>query len=343
MNNGTILRKGSVIGAVTPSWAGPEAFPKVFDLGLKLLKENFNVTTKEYANTRESKYVLSKNPQKRAEDLMLAFEDTETDMIISSIGGDDSIRILPFLNLERIKKNPKLFMGFSDSTTLLTYLNQQGIVTLHGPSIMAGFAEPVELSKEFIEHIQKFFFQSWDFFDYHNYSVWTESRMDWGEIKSYLIPKEYKKNSGWQIIQGSGNFSGKLYGGNLEIFEMMKGTPFMEDLNFLKDKILFLETSEEKPTISYVKYALRSMGVRGVFDKVSGILFGRAKNYSDDEKIKLYSVIKKVVSEEFRKDKLPIVANMDFGHTSPQWVIPLGIQATVDLDRSKFKLNESVV
>ena len=338
-----LLKKGSKIGIVSQSWGGPCAFPEAFSLGVERLVQIFGLQLKDYSTTRETQSFLGSNPEKRAEDLMLAFEDEDTDMIISSIGGDDSIRILPFLDVERIKKSSKPLMGFSDTTTLLTFLNQQGIITLHGPSVMAGFAEPVELHSEFISHVQKFLFESWDTFYYQKYSTWTESKMDWSDPKSYTIPKLYHENTGWQILQGNGVFSGELYGGNLEIFEMIKGTPFMEDVEFLQGKILFLETSEEEPSVSYVKYALRSMGVRGVFNHVSGIIFGRAKGYSDQKKEKLYKIMKKVIAEEFGKIELPIVADMDFGHTSPQWILPLGIKATINLQDQSFMLNEPIV
>ncbi len=337
----SILKNGSIIGVVAPSWAGPGVFPKVFELGLRMLEENFNLKIKEYPNTRGSKQDLFNNPKKRAEDLMMAFEDSETDMIISAIGGNDSIRILPYLNMQRIKNNPKPFMGFSDTTTLLTFLSRNGINTIHGPSIMAGFSEPEGLQEEFIDNFINFFMKPWSEINLIPYKKWTEMDILWSDPDFMLRKKEYKNNDGWKILQGDRKFSGRLYGGNIEIFEMLKGTPFMEDLNFLEGKILFLETSEEMPGISYIKYSLRSMAIRGVFNKISGLLFGRAKGYSTDDKEKIHKAIKDVISEEFLIKDLPIIADMDFGHTQPQWFLPLNAKAEVDPDKKTFTIVEN--
>jgi muramoyltetrapeptide carboxypeptidase LdcA involved in peptidoglycan recycling len=337
----TILKKGSIIGVVTPSWAGPHIFPKVFELGLKRLTQSFDLKIKEYPNTKISKEESFFEPKRRAEDIMLAYEDPETDLIIASIGGSDSIRILPHLDIDRIKKNPKIFMGFSDSTTLLTYLNQNGLITLHGPSIMAGFAEPEGLQNEFIEHFTDFFFKPWDLFEYKKYSTWTETELPWSDPDFINLKKQYHNNDGWKVIQGTGQVSGKLYGGNLEIFEMMKGTPFMEKLEQLNEVLLFLETSEEAPSISYIQYALRSMGMRGVFNKISALMLGRPVKYSDQDKNNLYETIKKVIYHEFGKKDLPIIVDMDFGHTQPQWILPLGASASINLDDKKFVLQKN--
>ena len=333
-----ILVKGSTVAVVTPSWAGPATFPDVFNLGIERLENIFGVKIKEFPSTRSNKEDLYNNPKLRAEDIMLAFEDPDVSFILAFIGGNDSIRILPYIDINRILKNPKPFMGFSDSTTLLTFLNQYGVTTFHGPSVMAGFAEPGELKQDFINHVTHFLFDSWTSFEYSPYDQWTEDGASWKDPNFREIVKQYRKNEGWKVIQGNGELNGKLYGGNIEIFEMMKGTRFMENVAHLEGTILFLEISEEKPSLSYITYALRSMGIRGVFDKISGLLFGRAKNYTDEEKEKIYIVIQKVVSQEFNKPKLPIIVNMDFGHTQPQWILPLGEMAFINLDEKTFKI-----
>ncbi len=335
-----VLKIGATVAIVTPSWAGPNSFPQVFDLGIERLKSVFGLNVKELPSTRASKERLYNDPKLRAEDIMSAFEDPEVSLVIASIGGNDSIRILPHLDISRLTKNPKMFMGFSDSTTLLTFLNQQGLITLHGPSVMAGFAEPGKLQQEFIDHVHNFLFEPWESFEYKPFKTWTEDKASWKDQDFFKKIKEYHENEGWRVIQGHGEHSGKLYGGNLEILEMTKGTKFMENTEHLKGTFLFLETSEEKPSISYITYALRSMGVRGVFNSISGILFGRAKDYSPEEKEEIYKTIKKVISQEFNKTDLPIVVNMDFGHTQPQWILPLGVQVVINLDKKTFIIKE---
>ena len=113
--------------------------------------------------------------------------------------------------------------------------------------------------------------------------------------------------------------------------------------DFWEGKILFLETSEEKPTPTYVERSLRNLGMQGVFEKISALLFGRVRDYSGSEKKKLESIIVSVVAKEFNQTELAIVAGLDFGHTAPQFILPFGITAEVDCQNKKFRLLESAV
>lgn len=93
--------------------------------------ENLGLTIKEFPSARKDASFLYNNPEFRANDINAAFADPEVKAIISSIGGDDSIRILPYLDKKTIVQNPKIVMGYSDTSTLLTYINQLGLVTFH--------------------------------------------------------------------------------------------------------------------------------------------------------------------------------------------------------------------
>src|SRR3989442_12208263 len=102
------------------------------------LEAKFGLEVKEFPTAREDKDVLYNNPGMRAEDVNAAFRDKAVNGVIASIGGDESIRILPYLDPKIIRANPKVLVGFSDITTLTTYVNQLGLVTFNGPMIMAG-------------------------------------------------------------------------------------------------------------------------------------------------------------------------------------------------------------
>jgi len=83
--------------------------------------------------------------------------------------------------------------------------------------------------------------------------------------------------------------------------------------------------------------------MQGIFDQINALLFGRARDYSDSDKKRLESVILSVVAKEFNQTELPIVTNMDFGHTDPQFILPLGITAEVDCRNKRFRLLEPAV
>jgi len=127
------LTKNSTVALVSLSWGGPHAFPHVYELGVKNLQK-MGLKIKEFATAKAAPDFLYENPRIRADDVNKAFADPEVDGIVSTIGGEDSIRILPYLNGKTIRSNPKIFMGYSDTTTVLGYCNQLGLVTFHGPA-----------------------------------------------------------------------------------------------------------------------------------------------------------------------------------------------------------------
>lgn len=335
------LQKGNTIAVVSPSWGGPSVFSHIYESGIKIL-ENLDLRIKEFPSARKDADYLYKNPEFRAEDINDAFADKEVKAIFVSIGGDDSVRILPFLNTETIRKNPKIIIGYSDTTTLLTNFNQLGLVTLHGPAIMAGFSQWDALGKEFQKHIKSILFNNPENYEYRPYDSYTEGYLDWSDKSKVGKVKPKSKNKGWNILQGSLKVQGELFGGCIEVLEFMKGTKFWPDDDFWNGKILFLETSEDKPTPDQVKWMLRNYGMQGLFDKISALLIGRPSDYSEEEKKILNENILKVVNIEFKNSSLPIITNMDFGHTDPQWILPLGIKAEIDCHAKKFKLIEKI-
>ena len=337
------LAAGDTVAVLSTSWGGPAIFPKIYELGVRNLKANFHLQIKEYPTTRGDPELLHGNPEMRAKDVNNAFSDREVAGIISSIGGDDSIRILPYLSKEAIRSNPKVLMGYSDTTTLLSYCNQLGLVTFHGPSIMAGFSQMENLPATFTAHVAEMLFHSKASHQYSPFEVWSDGYPDWAEDGNIGKVNPPRKDDGWRWLQGMSIVRGELFGGNIEVLEGLKGTEFWPSRDFWRGKILFLETSEEKPSRAYIRRCLRNYGVQGIFDKITGLLFGRARDFSDEEKKDLDENIVTVVAGEFRRRDLPIVTNMDFGHTDPQFILPLGARAAIDCGRRKFALVEPPV
>ena len=334
------LQKGDIIGVVSPSWGGPGTFPHIYENGLKVLRE-LGFQIKEFPNARSDADFLWKNPETRAKDLNAAFADPEVKGIIASIGGDDSIRILPFLDKELIQKNPKFFMGYSDTTTIHILCNQLGLATFYGPSVMAGFSQMESLPREFTEHIGEFLFEQFSSYQYRPYSSYCDGYPDWKNKENTGKVNQLKETKGWRWLQGDAKVQGELVGGCIEVLEMMKATDFWPLQDFWKGKVLFLETSEEKPPIHYVGHVLRNYGMLGVFDRINGFIFSRARDYSDAEKTELEEKIVSIVAKEFGKLNLPIIANFDVGHTDPQLVLPLGVKTEIDCDKKTVRLLES--
>lgn len=334
------LQSGDTVAILSPSWAGPSVFPAVYENGLKILEE-WGLKIKEYPTTRAVSDSSIENAKLRAKDINNAFSDKEVKAIFVSIGGDDSVRILPFLDKDIISSNPKIFMGYSDTTTMLTYFNQLGLVTFHGPSIMAGFSQMESLPQIFKQHVYDMLFTSTAGYECPSFNQYCDGYLDWSQEDNLGKTKTLKKDTGMRVLQGTGTVSGKLFGGCIEVLEFIKSTKFYPQDNFWSNKILYFETSEEKPPISSVKYMLRNYGVQGIFDKINGIIFARARDYSDEEKKELEAMVAKVVSVEFGNASLSIITNAEFGHTDPQIVLPNGVEIEVDLTNLKLRLKES--
>lgn len=336
------LMNGDTVAIVSPSWGGPSVFPHIYENGLRFLEKELGLKIKEYPTARMEAKKLVSNPKIRAKDINDAFADKEVKAIFATIGGDDSLRFLKDLDINLIKKNPKIIMGYSDTATILTLLNQNGLVTFNGPSIMGGFSQMSNFP-ECKEHIKKILFENPSEYHYKPYPFWSNKYLDWSKKENVGKVSEKIKNEGWHWIQGNKITKGELFGGCIEILDMLKGTDFWPKKSFWKNKILFIETSEDKPTPEQVKYSFTNLGVQGIFDQISAVLVGRARDYTKEETKKLEGFLVEVISNQFGHSEIPIITNMDFGHTDPQFILPLGIKAEIDCQKKTFKLKESSV
>jgi len=328
------------VAIVSPSWGGPSVFPHIYENGLKVLQE-WGLKIKEFPTARMDAAFTRANPQIRAKDINDAFADPEVKAILASIGGDDSVRILPFLDKKIIAENPKILMGYSDTSTLHVFSNLQGLITFYGLSIMAGFSQMESLPESFKSHVREILFEPKESYEYQPYGTYCDGYPDWANKENLGKVNPMKSDDGWHWLQGSGSIQGELFGGCIEVLEMMKATDSWPSQDFWKGKIFFLETSEEKPSIQYIDHVLRNYGILGVFDQISGFIFSRARDYSDEEKKELEEKIVSIVAKEFGRPNLPIVANFDVGHTGPQLVLPLGVRAEIDCKNKKISLAES--
>ncbi len=339
----TRLKPGSTVGVVSPSSGAPSRFPHIHEAGLNELR-GMGLHIKELPHARTDAETLYENPRIRANDVNAAFADPDIDMVLSSIGGDDSVRILPYIDLNTVLSNPKPFMGFSDTTTLLAYFALHGLATLYGPAVMAGFAQLSALPPEFAEHIRHMLFDDTAGYEYHPYAQWCEGYPDWRDpAKVGKVHVLQKNDVGWNWLQGDHAVEGRAWGGCIEVLEMMKGTAYWPAPHFFDGKILFFETSEEVPPVDSVTYMLRNYGMQGAFDHAAAVLFGRPRGYDDEDKARLYEGLVRIITREFGRGDMPIVGNVDFGHTDPQLIVPLGVPLRVDPRERRITLVESAL
>lgn len=339
------LRPGCRVAAITLSWGGPGAFPLRYEAGKRQFEDEYQVAVAETRHALKHPDWLSRHPEARAEDLMSAFSDPSIDGIISTIGGDDSIRILPYLDLEVIRKNPKVFMGFSDTTVSLLACFRAGLVSFYGPAFMAGFAENGGMFPYMVESVRKTLFSADPIGTISpNLAGWAVEELDWHNPENQLRQRQLNPSPGWSFLQGKGVIEGRLIGGCVEVLDWLRGTDFWPGLSEWDDAILFLETSEEGPPPACVGRFLRCLAAVGVLSRLSGILFGRPGGEIPFETFAEYdAVLTDAVSQEARLTDLPILTGMDFGHTDPMMVLPLGLNARIDCDNRQFSILENAV
>lgn len=183
-------------------------FPWVYELGLKRIIEHFQLVPIEYPTARKSPDYLNKNPEARAEDLNRAFADPSIKAIIATIGGNDEIRILPYLDSKVIASNPKTFMGYSDKTNLHLYLWNLGIISYYGGHILNQFGMQGKMHDFTINYLRKALFEP-QIGQIQSSLDWTDFDFDWSDLQNLTKQRPLYKSGGWdwhnnknEIIQG---------------------------------------------------------------------------------------------------------------------------------------------
>lgn len=281
---------------------------------------------------------------------MRAFKDESIDMILCAIGGEDTYRLLPYLfdnnKLENVVKQ-KIFLGFSDTTVNHFMLNKIGIKTFYGQAFLPDICE---LSNEMLPYTKRYLeelLSTGKIAQIRPSEVWYEERIDFSE-KSIGTKLKKHRNIGFERLRGNSVFKGKILGGCLEsIYEMIDTSSDSEIVKLCNkyhifpkladwhNKILLLETSEEKPKPELFKKMIRTLKEFGIFDVVSGVLVGKPQNEI------YYEEYKTILLEEITMPNLPIVYNLNIGHAMPRCIIPFGVNAVVNTDEQLIRFDYS--
>ena len=340
-----MLRPGSRIAAISLSWGGPGTIPYRYQIGKQQFEEEFDVTVVETAHALRDADWLAKNPKARADDLMAAFADETIDGIISTIGGEDSIRTLSYLDLDLIRDNPKVFMGFSDTTISHAACFKAGIVSFYGPSFMAGFAENCGMFPYMVDSVRRTLFSVEPVGVIEpNSTGWTVEHLPWENPENQSIRRKLNPCTGWRFHQETSAVEGQLFGGCVEVLDWLRGTDYFPSATNLEGAVLFLETSEDAPPPSFLTAFVRCLAAMDVLEGLGGILLGRPGGGVDPNTFHEYDeALCKAVREEYGLDNMPIVTNMDFGHTDPMFVIPVGMKVRIDATNREITIDEAAV
>ena len=261
--------------------------------------------------------------------------------ILSTIGGEDSIRIVPFLDLSVIRENPKIFMGYSDTTVTHFAFLKAGVTSFYGPSLMAGFDENGGLLSYMADSVRQTLFAAsiTEAPIAQNREGWTCASFAWDDEKRNTKPRPLQRCSGWRWLQGAGCHRGRLIGGCLDVMDWLRGASIWPDQSVWQNSIVFLEISEDAPSPSAVVRMLRALAATGALREARGILFGRP--YGDEATFEQYDAAVLQVLAELGLSSLPLVTRMDFGHTDPKFIVPYGIEAEINCSAQHIRLLES--
>ena len=324
-----LLKKGDLVAAVSPCWGGPAAYPHRYEIAKKQFERTFDLKVVEMPHTLSSVTWLDKTPKARADDINAAVTNPDIKAIITTIGGDDCVRLLPYLDYRAISENPKFFIGYSDPTALHFAFLKAGVSSVYGPAFLTTFAENGGIFDYARDSLNKVLFTGKISGEIKPSAEWTNEFLDWADPNNQKKKRKRIKNKGYRFIQGNAPVQGRLIGGCLEVLEMIKGTPVWPDKKVWKDCILFIDLSEEAPTPTYIVRCLRNYAAAGILKRLRGILVGRPCNVPVADFDKYDKAFIRAVHDEAELD-IPIVTRMDFGHTDPICSLPYGALAEIN-------------
>ncbi|MER2261837.1 MAG: S66 peptidase family protein [Psychrobacillus sp.] len=337
-----MLQPGDKVATISLSWggAGEPELKWRYEQGVERLEKVFSLEVIAMPNSLKGSDYLYENPQARAEDLMNAFKDPSIKGIVSNIGGSESIRLLPYIDFEVIRNNPKVFIGFSDTTVTHLFCHKAGLASFYGPAILTDFAENVEMHEYTVESIKKTLFSTEVIGEIKPSPIWTSQRLEWVIANKHTSREMNVDEKGYELLQGKGIAKGRLIGGCIEVLEFAKGTSLWPDKSYFEDAILFFETSEDLPAPDYIEYWLRNYGTQGILQEIQGIIFAKPQHekYYEEYKESIATIMR-----ELGLNDLPILYNLNFGHTEPKFVIPYGAMAEINCEEVKFSIIDSGV
>lgn len=336
------LQAGDKIASISLSWGGAGKFPWRYEAGKRNLEEAFGVELEPTAHALKDPEWIQKNPQARADDMMDAFSDPKIKGIISNIGGEDGIRVLPHINLSVIRDNPKVFMGYSDTTNYHLACYKAGLSSFYGPAVLAGFAECGRVFPYLTESVRKTIFSSDKIGILEpNTEGWTDEFLDWGIPENQKLFRKLNPNTPWKYHDSDGVVKGRLWGGCYEILDWHRGSDYFPSPKELEGAILFMETSEEAPPPQALLRFFRNITLTGHLEKLAGILLARPSGTPIEKHPEYGDAVATAVREAGLK--IPIVSNMDIGHTDPFLTLPYGAEVTIDSENETVTILESGV
>lgn len=317
------LQKGDTVMIISPSGSVPEQLKNQFDDGIKFLK-NMGLKVKIGKNALNQYYYSGGTVEERLSDMREAFTNRKVKAIIMSIGGASANHLLDNLDFGLIKKNPKIFCGISDGTTLLDPIfSKTGLITYHGPDLIFTFGQPMSpiIKDNLLETL------------FNGQVGKLHPNPNWKGLDELNKNEKY---TGWSCIR-KGRATGRLVGGNTNCLIELENTDFRPNY---KDKILFLEswmTDIQQLHRSFVHFRQAK-----VFSEIKGLILGHFYGSHMEDK-KQDRKVADVILEVTKDYSFPILEIGELGHNVENYILPIGCMATIDADKKIFSIDEPTV
>ncbi len=308
------LQPGATIGLITP--ATPTTDPDTLAKAERALKF-FGFKVKVGKNVGRRAGYFGSSPEERLDDLHAMFRDAEVDAVFAMRGGYGSQHLLDRIDYDLIRRNPKLFLGYSDITALHLALNKHaGLVTFHGPNMLSEFTDYTQL------HFRRALFDA----------------KPLGVLANPPESNQIRPRYPTRTIR-PGTATAPIIGGNLTLISTLMGTPYEIDC---RGKILLLEDIGEEPY--RMDRMLTQLRLAGKFKDAVGIVVGECVDCKPNEfKPSLGSnfSLGEVLDALLKPLTVPVFYGLTFGHTDDQLTLPLGVLATMDADKGTLEMKEA--
>jgi len=304
------ILKGDLIGIISPA-SSPEDL-SVIEKGVRYF-EKLNYRVKVGKHVGNLKGYLAGTDEERVEDIHSMFTDKYIRAVICVRGGYGAFRLLDKIDYRLIKNNPKIFVGYSEITSLQNaFLRKAGLITFAGPMLSPDIASNLS------EYTEDIFWRS------------LTSNKKLGRLKFPDVEKLPGINRGGK--------SGRIIGGNLAVFAGMIGTAYLPEI---KNSILMLEDVGELPY--KVDRLMNQLRLNNIFKQISGLLLGRFIDCYEHNPEKRTLTLGEIMDDYLRSLNIPIVYTFPHGHVKDKITVPLGINVKINAIKGFVEFTESAV
>ena len=331
---------GDQVAVLSPAFAAPGVAVEVHEQAMRRLTEVTGLIPVEYPTTRK----VGADPRERADDLNAAFADPEIRAVLATIGGEDQITVVPYLDPEPVRADPKPFLGYSDNTNLLSWLWTHGVAGFYGGSTQVQLG-PGPAVDECHAAALRAALLTGERLEVTDPGESEEFGIDWADPAALTEHGEREPTEPWTWAGPARTVTGRTWGGCIEVLQwLLTAGRFPTDPAVLDGGVLLLESSEELIPVREFGWILRSLGERGVLAAVDAVLVARPPAANPQtrppaqERVAYRAAQHDVALEtvaHYNPDAV-VCLGVPFGHTRPQWILPYGGEITVDGESQRF-------